>query len=184
MKDLLRKGFLICLLVLVASVFVSCGGNKDATGGGSGNGGGTGGGETVKYDLKYKTYLLFSANSENAITQSDIDEMKADGSITSADYSISGTTVTLTDSGFDKFLTMMSDENPSDPFIAIAVYEDEMIMPIEQSFYEAAGSILTPDVDFTLPSDNVVLLTATGYEKMVAYLYSLNNGGNGDNAQS
>ena len=35
MKELLRKGFLICLLVLVASVFVSCGGNKDETGGGS-----------------------------------------------------------------------------------------------------------------------------------------------------
>ena len=34
MKDLLRKSFLICLMVLVASVFVSCGGNKDATGGG------------------------------------------------------------------------------------------------------------------------------------------------------
>ena len=35
MKDLLKKGLLICLLVLVASVFVSCGGNKDETGGGS-----------------------------------------------------------------------------------------------------------------------------------------------------
>ncbi len=34
MKDLLKKGLLICLLVLVASVFVSCGGNKDETGGG------------------------------------------------------------------------------------------------------------------------------------------------------
>ena len=175
MKDLLRKSFLICLMVLVASVFVSCGGNKDATGDGSGGGDGDGG--NTKYDLKYKTYLIISADSKDAITQSDIDEMLTEEAITSADYSISGTTLTLTDSGFQKCLAMMS-EDESDPIGAIAVYDNKMVMPLEQSFYDAAGDMLTLTTDFTLPYDGVVLLTTTGYDKMIEYLS--NSGGDED----
>ena len=157
MKNLLRKGFLIGLLVLVAGAFISCGGNKDETGGGG-----------TKYELKYKTYTIFSAEGEDAITQSDIDEFTTEGGFKSTDYSISGNTITLTDSGLDKFLAIMSEEAGAElggEITYLAVYDNKMLSPVTDEMFEEYGSQLVANTDYTLDG-KIIVLTDSGMLKV------------------
>ena len=162
MKDLLRKGFLICLLVLVAGAFISCGGNND----------GTGGGDSVKYEIKYKTYTLLSAEGDKAITQDDVDEFTTEGGFTSADYSISGNTITLTDSGLDKFLSIMSEEMSEElgeemggAITYLAAYDNEIVMYLNDMLFTFYGSLLEEDTDYIIDG-KIIVLTDAGYAKV------------------
>lgn len=158
MKELLRKGFLICLLVLVAGAFISCGGNNDETGGG----------DSVKYEIKYKTYTLLSAEGDKAITQDDVDEFTTEGGFTSADYSISGNTITLTDSGLDKFLGIMNEESGEEMGGAItylAAYDNKIVMYLNDMLFTWYGSLLEEDTDYIIDG-KIIVLTDAGYAKV------------------
>ena len=156
-KELVKKGLVLGLLCLLASMFISCGDKGNSSG------------DTTYYTLKYKTYIIIPAEEE-IITESDISEFTAAGFTTPGDYSISGTTITLTDEGLDKFLAVMSEEESEESgedieYVYIVVYNNELIMPLTADAYTTYGGLLEEDDDYTVDGKAIVL-TQAGYEKM------------------
>ena len=160
-KELVKKGLVLGLLLALTSVFVSCGG------------GGSSSGETY-YSVKYKTYILVDESAE--ITKSDIDEMVDAGFEESLDFSINGFNIVLTDDGFAKFLDIMSEimsEEASEEAgievtltaVAIVVYNGKMLMPLTSEMLAYYGSQLTEGTDYTQDGE-VIVLTAAGYDKI------------------
>ena len=147
MKDLIKKVLVLSLLFAVIGAFMGCADNnsKDSP-------------NETHYTVKYKDYVLFDESDE--VTKSDIDKA---GFQTPADYSIDGTTVTLTGDGFDKFLDICSEEAGED-VVAIVVYQNKMIMPITSSM-SAMTSSLVAGTHYNLDTDkdSIIVLTEAGY---------------------
>ena len=106
------------------------------------------------------------------LTQDDVDEFTTEGGFTSADYSISGNTITLTDSGLDKFLSIMSEEMSEElgeemggAITYLAAYDNEIVMYLNDMLFTFYGSLLEEDTDYIIDG-KIIVLTDAGYAKV------------------
>ncbi len=162
--NLLKKGIAVLLALALVGLFASC--KNDA------------GGEKKTYTIVCDDVTLFSG-----LDQEDYNEIKTSNTFTeNTDYTISGTTITLTDSGLTKFIAIMEAEMLEEmaeeyggelpegftyEIAALVVYEPEnFCYPITQSMYDFAAGKLTEDTDYILKANGkIVVLTQAGYEK-------------------
>ena len=155
-SNLLKKGIAVLLALALVGLFASC--KNDA------------GGEKKTYTIAYDDITLYSE-----LDQEDYDDMKSSNMFTeNTDYTISGTTITLTDAGLNKFFDLMAAEMAEDPDVpedfeiaAFVVYPAEnFIYPIDSMTYAYAATLLEKDTDYILKANGkIVVLTPAGYEK-------------------
>ena len=75
-------------------------------------------------------------------------------------YTKNGTTVTLNNSGFDKWLSLSNS-------IAIVEYNNKLIMAIDEEEFDYYASFLTEGIHYNLSHNNkVVSLTKAGWDYM------------------
>ena len=161
-SNLLKKGIAVLLALALVGLFASC--KNDA------------GGEKKTYTIAYDGITLYSE-----LDQEDYDDMKSSNMFTeNTDYTISGTTITLTDAGLEKFFDLMAAEMAEDPDVpedfeiaAFVVYPAEnFITPIDAMSYAYAATLLEEDTDYTLKANGkIVVLTDAGWTK-AATLFS------------
>ena len=149
-------------------------GSGSGNGNSSGNGGGSGSSLTGDYKLMYDDILIQDDWPEEYINYT-----KAMLTVTT-DYTMSGTTMTLTDSGFAKVLPAMG-QSEGKIYVAIVAYQKRMIMPVTQAEYDMAASKLTEGTDYTVThNDKVIELTDAGYAKGAALFGGSHGSGNDD----
>ena len=161
-----KAATVLCALALVGMLAACSNGSSSSSddnkkgpgsGSGSGNGGGSGSSLTGDYKLMYDDILIQDDWPEEYINYT-----KAMLTVTT-DYTMSGTTMTLTDSGFAKVLPAMG-QSEGKIYVAIVAYQKRMIMPVTQAEYDMAASKLTEGTDYTVThNDKVIELTDSGY---------------------
>ena len=173
-----KAATVLCALALVGMLAACSNGSSSSSSdnNGSGNGSGSGSGtEAVgEYKVMYDGILIM-----DEVTEEDVPLMFAmftEGT----DYTISGKTVTLTDSGFNKMFTVMKKDDGT-PAVAIVVYKKRMIMPVTQAEYNMAASMLEEGTDYTVTHDGKIIeLTDAGYTNGAALFAGHHGSGNDD----
>lgn len=155
---LFKKLMVALSVLLVIGMLAACSdGNKS-----------DGGDENGAYTLKYDGITITEGIN--------ISDMSTKGGFSSSEYSVSGTTITLNDAGFNKMLELFSDEaedGESFTVIAIVVYDNEMLMPLDKEMFDMAADSLTEGTDYTLEKGGkIVKLTDTGYQNGGAFFGS------------
>ena len=166
-------------------------GNENPSGGnngGSGNENPSGGNEKpsegIVYTVKYGDTVIASNMSESALSVF----AQTYGLVEDTDYTIDGTVITLTESGYNKVTSEMPGEGdepvPDVPVtdgpvtdgpgvegtVYTVMYSGEEIATITASELSHFETVLTKDTDYTIDG-NVITLTKSGHEKVMAAMH-------------
>ncbi len=166
-STLMKKVFAALLVLVLAGLFTACSNNTDDKKS-----------EEKTYTIKYDGAAIFSD-----LSQAEFDEGK-DGMTEGTDYTLNGTSVELTDSGFSKLLAsfvemLKADEETQGLWpsggqpVAVAIYSpEELMFPLTDTMLSNAASGLTEHDDYEASEHgSVIVLTESGYEKAVGILF-------------
>lgn len=169
-----KAATVLCALALVG-MLAACSNGSSSSSDNNGSGNGSGSAKKGEYKIMYDGILLMDGGTEE-----DLDETKQ--MFSDDEYDISGKTMTLTDAGFDTFLDLMGQmEKDKKIYVAIVVYNKEMIMPVTQAEYDMAASKLTEGTDYTVTHNGKVIeLTDAGYTNGAALFAGSHGSGNDD----
>lgn len=160
-----KAATVLCALALVGMLAACSNGSSSSSddkgnGSGSGSGGGSSSSKKGDYKLMYDDILIADEWPEEYMTMTQ--EMLT----VTTDYTMSGKTMKLTDTGFTKVLAGMG-QSEGKTYVAIIVYKKEMLMPVTaDDLAKAAQAGLKVGTDYELThGGKVIELTESGFQK-------------------
>lgn len=190
LSKLLKKITVAVSVLMIAGMLAACSspsGSSSGSGSGSNNGnnnstqqpgsGGDGGNDAGKDDVGLTVMYGDTIISEGIPTKNKSNLESAFKSGT--DYTVSGSTYTLTSKGLDEWIKLQgaNDKSPVSNPVAIVVYQKNSMMAVNQEQFAAYGSMLTEGTDYTLLANKrIILLTKAGYDKIAKGISSGNDG--------